>query len=93
MTAANRKVPRPFSLHWGSGQIEEEASHVGRYHEPAVQLLRYDDGSTSIRFCYYNHTGRFQRSPMMIGDDEIEGLREALQETPELRAVLRRLVD
>ncbi len=93
MSATTRKIPRPFTLHWGSGQIEEEASHVGQYHEPSIQLLRYDDGSASIRFCYYNRSGRFQRSPMMIGNDDIEALREALHETPELHAMLRRLVD
>jgi hypothetical protein len=90
-----REVPRPFEFHWGSGQIIEEAAYTGEHTEPAIQLLEYDGypRSYGIRFCYYNHAGRFQRSPMMIdGEDTFEGLREALEETPRLRAMLRRLV-
>ncbi len=36
--------------------------------------------------------GRFQRGPMMLGEDEIAALRDALRKTPKLRAMLRRLV-
>jgi hypothetical protein len=90
-----RTVPRPFEFHWGRGQIVEEAAYEGKYVEPAIQLLEYEDGNgvCGIRFCYYNHEGRFQRSPMMIdGEDSLDGLRAALQETPRLREMLRRLV-
>jgi hypothetical protein len=90
-----REVPRPFEFHWGGGQIIEEASYVGKHTEPAIQLLEYEGhpGSYGIRFCYYNHAGRFQRSPMMIdGDETFEGLRAALKETPKLRAMLKKLV-
>jgi hypothetical protein len=89
-----REVPREFNFHWGSGQIVEEAAYAGRYAEPAIQLLEYADhsGAFGIRFCYYNHEGRFQRSPMMIdGDDSFDGLRAALKDTPRLRALLRKL--
>ena len=91
-----REVPRPFQFHWGGGQIIEEASFVGQHTEPAIQLLEYEGhpGAHGIRFCYYNHAGRFQRSPMMIdGDESFEGLRAALRETPKLRELLRKLVD
>jgi len=94
-TKRGREVPRPFQFHWGGGQIVEEASYVGRHTEPAIQLLEYEGGSSAygIRFCYYNHAGRFQRSPMMIdSEDSLEGLRAALAETPKLRELLRRLV-
>jgi len=89
-----RDVPRPFEFHWGRGQIVEEAAFTGRYVEPAIQLLEYEEGgSYGIRFCYYNHSGRFQRSPMMIDSEEsLEGLRKALKETPKLRALLKKLV-
>ena len=89
-----REVPREFRFHWGGGQIIEEASYVGRHTAPSIQLLEYEghSGSYGIRFCYYNLDGRFQRSPMMIdGEDSFEGLREALKQTPKLRAMLRRL--
>jgi hypothetical protein len=89
-----REVPRPFQFHWGGGQIIEEASYSGKYVEPAIQLLEYEGGgSYGIRFCYYNHDGRFQRSPMMIDSEEsLDGLRAALKETPKLRAMLKKLV-
>jgi len=90
----SRKVPRPFEFHWGGGQIIEEASYRGKYTEPSIQLLEYEGhpGSYGIRFCYYNHQGRFQRSPMMIdGEDSFEGLHDALRDTPKLRELLRRL--
>jgi hypothetical protein len=90
-----RQVPRPFAFHWGGGQIVEEASYVGKYTEPAIQLLEYEghSGSYGIRFCYYNLDGRFQRSPMMIdSEDSFEGLRAALAETPKLREMLAKLV-
>jgi hypothetical protein len=89
-----REVPRPFQFHWGGGQIVEEASYLGKHTEPAIQLLEYEGGgSYGIRFCYYSHAGRFQRSPMMIdSEDSLEGLRAALKGTPQLRALLKKLV-
>jgi hypothetical protein len=92
-----RKLPRPFEMHWGSGEIVEEATCVGEYNEPTIQLMQYTDGEAaggfSLRFCSYNHRGSFQRSPLMMGQAEIDGLRKALQGTPRLRDILRQLVD
>lgn len=94
--APPRKLPRPFEMHWGRGEIVEEATFSGEYHEPTIQLLSYTEGeaagSYSIRFCSYGHRGQFQRSPLMVGEADIEGLRQALSETPRLREVLRQLV-
>lgn len=87
-----RPLPRPFAFHWGTGYIVEEATYVGQYHEPTLQLLEYEDGSLTIRFCYYNHRGFFQRSPLTIGQEEIAGLREALAEMPRLRALLKEMI-
>jgi hypothetical protein len=91
-----RKLPRPFEMHWGSGEIVEEATCVGEYHEPTIQLMRYTDGPAaggfSIRFCSYNHRGSFQRSPLMISEADLDGLRKALKTTPALRDILRQLV-
>jgi hypothetical protein len=93
----SRTLPRPFSFHWGSGQIVEEVSYVAEHHEPAIQLLEYEggdhDGLWQIRFCFYNPRGMFQRSPMLIGPDEIKGLRAALKKTPKLRRLLKKLVE
>lgn len=93
MNGKKRPLPRKFSFHWGGGQIVEEATYVSEHHEPTIQLLEYEDGSLSIRFCSYGHRGQFMRSPMMAGKDDLEGLREALREAPRLRALLKRMVD
>ena len=88
---------KTFSFHWGSGHIAEEAQVEGEHHVPTLQLMRYTDGpaagSVSLRFCQYNHRGGFRRSPLMMGEEEVEMMREALKETPELRALLRRLIE
>lgn len=95
--AVARRLPRPFEMHWGSGEIVEEASYSGQWHEPCIQLMQYTQGEAagnfSIRFCTYNLEGRFQRSPLMISEEDLEGLRQALRSTPRLRELLRRLVD
>jgi hypothetical protein len=90
--AKPRDVPRPFTMPWGKGDIIEEATAVGEYHEPAIQLLRYEDGSLSIRFSHYDQRGRFQRSPLMISSETIAGLRRSLADTPRLRALLTKLI-
>jgi hypothetical protein len=95
--AEQRSVPRPFTLHWGSGQVVEEASAALEHHEPAFQLLEFTDGDAagglSLRFCYYSLDGRFQRSPLLLDEAGIEAMREAVARTPRLRALLRRLVE
>ena len=50
---------KTFSLHWGSGIVEEEAQIGTEYHVPTIQLLKFTDGEAKgtyeIRFCHYNH--------------------------------------
>lgn len=93
---STRSLPRPFEYHWGRGQIVEEASYSGPHHESAIQLMQYEDGEAAgtiaVRFCYYSPNGRFQRSPLVVGEDAIDGLRDALKQSPKLRALLKRLV-
>lgn len=88
---------RRFSYYWGSGVVAEEARTQGEHHVPAIQLLVYDEGeaagTTQVRFCHYDHKGRFQRSPLLVGETEILALRESLLATPTLRALLRKLVE
>ncbi len=90
--AATRALPRPFELHWGRGQITEEAVTSTRYHAPAIQLLEYEDGSRSIRFCYHDLRGRFQRSPLMVSEETLPALRQSLRACPRLRMLLKRLM-
>lgn len=58
----SRTVPRPFEFHWGKGMVVEEASVETPYNEPTIQLLEYENGSLSVRFCYYRGP-RFGRGP------------------------------
>ena len=49
---------RRFNFHWGSGVVAEESRFEGEWHNPAIQLLRYDEGDmagiTAVRFCFFN---------------------------------------
>jgi hypothetical protein len=87
---------KQFAYHWGSGIVAEEAQTEGPHHRPTIQLLKYTEGEAagqaSVRFCHYGHRGGFSRSPLMMSPAEIDDMREALQKTPELIALLRRLV-
>lgn len=87
---------KTFSLHWGSGVVEEEVQVVAEYHRPTVQLLKFLEGDAKgeyqIRFCFYNHQGRFQRSPLIIGESDIPALRKALKASPKLHSLLSKLV-
>jgi hypothetical protein len=89
--------PRTFSLHWGSGVIAEEARFDAEYHVPCIQLLAYTDGDAAgqfgLRFCTYSHRGSFQRSPLIVSEEDIAGLREELKKTPKLRELLAKLVE
>jgi hypothetical protein len=93
--AMARKVPRPFKMPWGSGQVVEEASVPTEYNELVVQLLRYDDPDIppALRFCQYWLDGGFQRQPMMISEINLGAMRDALRETPEIRALIAQLIE
>lgn len=90
--APARKLPRPFSFPWGGGQIVEEVFVESEHHVPTIQLLEYEDGSLSVRFCSYTHSGRFQRNPVMMSADDMKGLARALKETPRLQKLVGGLV-
>jgi hypothetical protein len=91
MKTTSRQLPRPFTMPWGKGEIVEEATTVGEWSEPSIQLLRYDDGTIAIRFCQYDHRGRFRRSPMMVNARLLRGLGKSLATAPRLRKLLRNL--
>lgn len=44
MTTKPRSAEKTFSLHWGSGVIEEEAQFATHYHRPTLQLLKFTAG-------------------------------------------------
>ena len=76
----NRKLPRPFEFPWGKGQVVEEVSVLRPHWEPTIQLLRYEDGEESLRFCYY-HGPRFGRGPMMASIHDLKELKAQAQHT------------
>jgi hypothetical protein len=84
-----------FSLHWGSGVIAEEVQIVTPFHRPTIQLLKFTDGpakgSEEIRFCVYDHRGRFQRMPCIIDTSDLPKLRAELGKAPRLQRLLSRL--
>jgi len=87
---SERKVPRRFDLPWGSGNVVEEASIIRPHWEPVIQLLKFDKGSTALRFCVYSGK-RFTRMPLIIGEEDIEELREAISKKPKIRELIRAL--
>ena len=74
----DRKLPRPFEFPWGRGEVVEEVSVMSTHHEPTIQLLRYENGEESLRFCYY-HGARFGRGPMMCSADDLRELKAQAQ--------------
>src|SRR2546430_6258312 len=93
---APERTMKTFSLHWGSGVIEEEAQIETPYHRPTVQLLKFTHGAAAgsyeIRLCHYDLKGRFQRSPLIVDAADIPRLGRALKRTPKLRRLLGRLL-
>jgi hypothetical protein len=89
-----RKLPRPFTMPWGNGQVVEEVGVDTEHNELVIQLLRYDDKALgrTVRFCQYWLDGRFQRQPMMLAEGNIASLRSALKGAPEIRDLLKKLV-
>jgi len=96
MRAKPEKPVKTFALHWGSGVIAEEAQIASEYHRPTIQLLSFTAGAAAgtqaIRFCHYDHHGRFQRSPLIIDESDLPALRRALKETPRLKRLLAKLI-
>lgn len=92
----SERTLKTFSLHWGSGVVEEEAQISTAYHRPTIQLLKFTEGkatgSYEIRFCTYDHSGRFQRMPLIVDERDLAPLRAALKRTPRLRTLLTRLL-
>ncbi|HZT50601.1 MAG TPA: hypothetical protein VFA22_01640 [Stellaceae bacterium] len=95
MQGSKPETRKTFTLHWGTGVIAEEAQIATEHHRPTIQLLEFTDGpakgTREIRFCFYDHRGRFQRSPLIIDEGDLPALRRALQATPRLKRLLAKL--
>jgi hypothetical protein len=82
---------RRFKLHWGGGWIAEEARSVTQYHEPSIQLLLFDSGEKSLRFCYY-HDGMFQGGPLILSESQLAGLRREIRKNKTIHTLLKKLI-
>jgi hypothetical protein len=80
-------LKRRVQLHWGGGWITEEARSKTQYHEPSIQLLSFDSGARSIRFCYY-HDGLYQGGPLILGESHLAGLRREIRKNKNIHALL-----
>ena len=96
MRSSKPEKAKTFTLHWGTGVIAEEAQIATEHHRPTIQLLEFTagpaKGTREIRFCFYDHRGRFQRSPLIIDEGDLPALRRALDATPRLKRLLAKLV-
>ncbi len=92
---APKDKPKTFAFHWGSGIVAEEVQIATAHHRPTIQLLQFTDGaakgSYEIRFCFYDHRGRFQRSPLIIDEGDLAPLRRALDAAPRLKRLIGKL--
>lgn len=83
-----RQIPRPFKFYFGEGQIVEEISCQSRWHQPTIQLLEWDDGELSLRFCSYTHDGRFQRNPLVVSARDLAALAARANPSGRLKPLL-----
>ena len=82
---------RRFQLHWGGGWITEEARSKTQYHEPSIQLLSFDSGDRSIRFCYYQD-GFYQGGPLILSEANLAGLRREIRKNKTIHKFIKKLV-
>jgi hypothetical protein len=94
----NRIVPRKFQFQWGKGYIIEEVFvkcilDTGRRKEmwePTIQLLRYEDGSTTLRFCVYSGK-KLRRMPPLMDRQILVELGKRIENTKLIRELLSNL--
>ena len=78
---------------WGNGQVVEEVSAHDEYKEAVIQLIEWDEGGETLRFCQYWPDGRFQRQPLMLEAESLPAMRAALQANSRVFDLVRRLVE
>lgn len=93
LRATKRTIPRPFCFEWGKGQVVEEASvkvqMKGHSWEPTIQLLQFEDGSETLRFCVF-HGRQFSRMPLLVSPDELFALFEEASKHPRIKTRLKK---
>ncbi len=53
-------------------------------------MMEYEDGSRSLRFCYYSE-GRFGRGAMMLGEEDLERMAEAIVRTEHIQKLMQKM--
>ena len=86
------KTPAKAATAWGEATVVEEVTLPQRAGErrfaSIVQLLENDRGERLVRFAYSND-GTARRGPVTLRARDIEKLRAALSERPQLAEALR----
>ena len=94
-----RKLPRKFEFPWGRGMITEEASirctlkanGLKESWEPTIQLLKFENGESALRFCVYSK-GRLRRMPMILDEAQARMMASEIKVNRKLKAILRNLL-
>ena len=93
LSSTKRAVPRPFNFEWGKGEVVEEASVKVQMKdhgwEPAIQLLQFEDGSETLRFCVF-HGKQFSRMPLLTSPDELIALFKEASKHPRISTHLKK---
>ena len=84
-------MPTPIATPWGKATLVDEVRVQQRAgnkrFSSIVQLLEAKDGETLVRFAYATD-GVARRGPVTLRARDLERLREALRDRPELSEVL-----
>ena len=92
-TKRNTDIPRPFAFEGiGEGEIIEEAAVDYDDWAPAIQILRFTDGTEALRFCYYVKSGQIARRGLWINDENTDDLRKKINSSPKVKEFLQRLL-
>ena len=86
MKIKKRKLTRKFEFHFGKGVITEEVSIKCPYHEPTIQLLEFESGEKSLRFCVY-HGNRFSRVPLIIEVKDLKRLKKEINKSIKIKDI------
>lgn len=78
---------------WGKGNVVEEVSAEDEHKEAVIQLIEWEGGGQTLRFCQYWLDGRFQRQPMMLNVGDLAKFRTALRRNERLFGLVRQLVE
>jgi hypothetical protein len=72
----------------------EFARATNLFQSASLVKQQYDEakGRYEVRFCFYDHRGGFQRSPMILDEAEFDAMRKALAATPKLKKIISKLV-